>query len=153
MNDFLQKNAILWFFDNWYFPYSATYQTYSKFSRECNGDIHFLLWAIHLKKIAKKPNNWAVFVWIQKSAPRKIYFLTDFIITHVCASPYDGIGKCHQSQTWRYQGATVRYSDVETQTKRVKIRVYLRICSLDFFRSCFQKFSLKENYFKTFFSC
>ena len=43
MNDFLQKNANFWFFVYLYFPYSATYQTYGKFSRKCNGDIHFLL--------------------------------------------------------------------------------------------------------------
>ena len=43
----------------------------------------------------------------KKNAPRKIYFLTDFIKTHLSASLDDGIGKCHQSQTWRYQGATV----------------------------------------------
>ena len=56
---------------------------------------------------SKKPDNWAAFVWIQKSAPRKICFFTNFIRTHLCASLDDGIGKCHQSQTWRYQGATV----------------------------------------------
>ena len=58
---------------------------------------------------SKKSNNWAAFLWIQKSAPRKIYFLTDFIKTHLCASPDGGIGKCHRSQTWRYQGVTVSH--------------------------------------------
>ena len=53
MNDFSLKNAVFWIFNDWYFPHSATYQTYSKFSREYNGDIRFLLWAMHLKKIAK----------------------------------------------------------------------------------------------------
>ena len=42
-----------------------------------------------------------------KSAPRKFYFLTDFIRTHLCASLDSGIETCHQSKTWRYQGATV----------------------------------------------
>ena len=55
----------------------------------------------------KKLINWIAFVWIQKSAPKKIYFSTDFIKTHLCASLGGGIGMCHQSQTWRYQGATV----------------------------------------------
>ena len=38
---------------------------------------------------------------------RNIYFLTDFIRTHPCASLDSRIGRCHQRQTWRYQGATV----------------------------------------------
>ena len=60
---------------------------------------------------SKKPNNWAAFVWIQKSAPRKIYFFTDFIKTHLCTSLDGGIGKSHPSQTWRYQGPTVIRKD------------------------------------------
>ena len=42
-----------WLFFVWYPPYSATYQSYGKFSKEYNGDIYFLLWAMHLKEIAK----------------------------------------------------------------------------------------------------
>ena len=42
----------LWFFFQ-YLPHSATYQTCSKFSREFNGDIHFLLETMWLKKIGK----------------------------------------------------------------------------------------------------
>ena len=79
-----------------YLPYSATYQSYGKFSRECNDDIHFLLWAMHLKKPAK---NLIIeqHLYEYKCAPRKIYFFRDFIRTHLCASLYGGIGKCHQS--------------------------------------------------------
>ena len=90
-----------WLFLFWYQPYSATYQIYGKFSRHCNRDIHTS------QENRKKPNNWAVFVWIQKSAPKKIDFLTNFIRTHLCASLDSGIESCHQSQTWQYQGATV----------------------------------------------
>ena len=38
---------------------------------------------------------------------RKVYFLIDFIWSHLCASLDSEIGRCHQSQTWRYLGATV----------------------------------------------
>ena len=82
----------------------------------------------------KKPKNWTAFVWIQKSAPRKIYFLTDFIKTHLCASLDGGIGKCHQSQTWRYQGATVT-GETPNATKRsiyVMTRQLLRARSQSF---------------------
>ena len=42
-----------------------------------------------------------------KKAPlERFTFFTDFIRTHLCASLDGGVGKCHQSQTWRYQGAT-----------------------------------------------
>ena len=59
------------------------------------------------QKSQEKPGDWTAFEWIQKFAPRKIYFLADFIRTHLCASLDSGIGKCHRRQTWRYQGATV----------------------------------------------
>ena len=60
----------------------------------------------------RKPDHWAAFIWIQKSAPRKIHFLTDFIRIHFCASLDDRFWKCHQSKTWRYQGATVHLKDL-----------------------------------------
>ena len=43
MNDFFTKKCNFSDFNNLYFPHSATYQTYSKFSKEFIGDIHFLL--------------------------------------------------------------------------------------------------------------
>ena len=47
------------------------------------------------------------FLQIHKSAPKIIYFLTDIIGSHLGASLESEIGKCHQSQTWLYQGAAV----------------------------------------------
>ena len=52
-NPVMHKDDYFWLFFYQNLPYSATYQTYSKFSRECYGDIHFLLWATHFNKIAK----------------------------------------------------------------------------------------------------
>ena len=86
---------------------------------------------------SKKPNNWAAFVWIQKCAPRKIYFFTDFIKTHLCASLDGGIGKCHQSQTWRYQGATVSdYSTLVVPITLVKINDVTCVWKKNWLKAC-----------------
>ena len=58
-------------------------------------------------------------IFFRKNAPRKIYFLTDFIKTYLCALLDGGIGKCNQSQTWRYQGATVlHFTMAGTEARR-----------------------------------
>ena len=67
----------------------------------------------------KRPNNWTAFVWIQKGAHRKIYFLTDFIITPLCALLDSGIEICHQSKTWRYQAATVHEDVFQINQNRI----------------------------------
>ena len=102
MNDFFtEKCLFLLFCDNWYFSPRVAYQTFSKLSRELNGTIFLLLWIICIQKM------WKTNCMKTKDNPRNIYVLTDWIRTPFCASLNSGIGNGHQSQTWRYQGATV----------------------------------------------
>ena len=92
-----------WLFLFWYQPYSATYQIF----QEMQSWYPFSITSYTSQENCKKPINWAAFVWIQKSTPRKIYFFSDFIRTYLCASLDSGIWRCHQSQTWRHQGAAL----------------------------------------------
>jgi len=59
---FYRKMQFLFcFLDNWYFPYSATYQTHRIFSKKCNGDIYFLLWAM-----SKRTKNLTIEQYLNK---------------------------------------------------------------------------------------
>ena len=63
-----------------------------------------------------------------KKRPWKIYFLTDFIRTLLCTLLDSGIGKCHQSQTWRYQEATVPLPLFLTNSYHFMLIVFMK-CS------------------------